>query len=263
MVAAALVAIAWALQGASSPVEGVGIDQKPGNPVPLDLTFRDEAGMPITLREAAAGKPILLAPVYYRCPQVCTMVLNGLLAGLKGLGPRAGDRFEAVAVSFDPREDAALAAAKKAAYLKRYDRPGAEPGWRFLTGEQGSINALCSAIGFRYRYDPVRGQFAHASALIVLTPDGRVSRYFFGIEYPSRDLRLAIAEAADGKSASLVDPLLLLCYQYDPATGRYGLAILRILRVLGIVTVTFIALGVWLLARRHRRSAALRGAPQG
>jgi protein SCO1/2 len=145
----------------------------------------------------------------------------------------------------------------------RYDRPGAEQGWRFLTGEQGSIDALCSAVGFRYRYDPVRGQFAHASALIVLTPDGRVSRYFFGIEYPSRDLRLAIAEASAGKSASLVDPLLLLCYQYDPATGRYGLAVLRILRVLGVLTATGIALGMYLLGRRHRRSVAVPVSPQG
>jgi len=263
MNAATAVAILWALQGAASPLEGVGIDQKPGNPVPLDVLFRDETGKPITLREAAAGKTILLAPVYYRCPQVCTMVLNGLLAGLKGLGPRAGDRFLAVAFSFDPREDAALASAKKAAYLKRYDRPGAEQGWRFLTGEQGSIDALCSAVGFRYTYDPRRGQYAHPSALIVLTPDGRVSRYFFGIEYPSRDLRLAIAEAAAGKSSSLVDPLLLLCYQYDPATGRYGLAILRILRTLGIATAAGVALGVWLLARRHRRSAAVRVSTPG
>jgi protein SCO1/2 len=263
MNAAAVVALLWALQNAGPPLQGVGIDQKPGNAVPLDAIFRDERGSPITLRQAAGGKPIVLAPVYYRCPQICTMVLNGLLVGLKGLGPRVGDGFVVVAFSFDPREDAALAAAKKAAYLKRYDRPGAEQDWRFLTGERASIDSVCAAVGFRYAYDAARDQYAHASALIVLTPDGRVSRYFFGIEYPSRDLRLAIAEAAEGKSGSLVDPLLLLCYQYDPATGRYGLAIFRILRSLGVVTTAGIALGIWLLARRHRRSASIRLSPQG
>src|SRR5262249_15165927 len=155
--------------------------------------------------------------VYYRCPQLCTQVLNGLLIGLKGTIPRAGKQFQVVTFSFDPTEDAALASAKKVAYVNRYDRPGAADGWRFLTGDSRSIDALCDAIGYRTAVDPRNGRFAHPSAIVVLTPDGRISRYFFGIEYASRDLRLAIAEASEGKSGSMVDPLLLFCYQYDPA----------------------------------------------
>jgi protein SCO1/2 len=190
------------------------------------------------------------------------MVLNGLLVALKALPSRAGESFEVIAVSFDPNEDASLAAAKKATYLKRYDRPGAKEGWRFLTGEPRSIDALCNAVGFRVVYDRRTDQYAHAAALIVLTPDGRVSRYLFGIEYPSRDLRLAIAEASSGKSGSLVDPLLLFCYRYDPATGRYGVAIFRILRTAGVVTAAALAMVVLTLARRHRRfRTAVQAAP--
>jgi protein SCO1/2 len=260
MTAAIVLALLGAVQSAAPPLEGVGIDQKIGSAVPLDLVFRDERGTPITLRQAAGGRPILLSPVYYRCPQLCTMVLNGLLVALKDLPLDAGDGFQVVSISFDPREDAALAAAKKAAYLKRYERPRASQGWRFLTGEPRSVDALCAAVGFRFSYDRRTDRFAHPSALIVLTPDGRVSRYFFGVEYPSRDLRLALAEAAEGKTGSLVDPLLLFCYQYDPATGRYGLAVLRMLRVLGVATAAAVALGVFLLSRRHRRSASPRAA---
>lgn len=251
-----IVALLWQ---AAPPLDKVGVDQKLGNPVPLDLVFRDESGRPITLRAAAAGKPVVLAPVYYRCPQLCTQVLNGLLVGLKGTIPRAGKQFQVLTVSFDPKEDAALASAKKAAYLKRYDRPDAAEGWRFLTGDSSSIDALLNSIGYRTVVDPSNGRFAHPSAIVVLTPDGRVSRYFFGIEYPPRDLRLAIAEASEGKSGSFVDPLLLLCYQYDPATGRYGVAILRILKLAGIATVIALGLGILSLARRHRRSPRAAG----
>lgn len=237
----------------ASPLEGVGIDQKIGAPVPLDLVFRDEAGAPITLREASAGKVVILAPVYYRCPQLCTLILNGLLTSLKGLSSRAGEDFQVVCFSFDPQEGPDLAASRKASTLKRYDRPGAEQGWRFLTGSSESVDALCRAIGYRTTRNEQTGLYAHPSAVMVVGPDGRIFRYFFGIEYPTRDVRLAIAEASAGKSGSLVDPVLLFCFQYDPATGRYGLAILRLLRGAGILTAIVLGVSILGLSRRHRR----------
>ncbi|RPH37042.1 MAG: SCO family protein [Planctomycetota bacterium] len=235
---------------AASPLEGVGVDQNIGGTVPMDLAFVDEKGTSLTLRDAAAGKAFILAPVYYRCPQLCTLVLNGLLTSLKS----AGSRYQVVTFSFDPREDAPLASAKKAAYLSRYDQPGSEQTWRFLTGRQESIDALCRAVGFRTSYNERTGQYAHPSALIIVAPDGRISRYFFGIEYPTRDLRLAIAEASAGKTGSIVDPVLLFCFQYDPATGRYGLAVLRLLRAGGLVTAVIVGIVIVRLARRHRRT---------
>jgi protein SCO1/2 len=249
LVVLALIAAAQA----ASPLEGVGIDQKIGGQIPLDLVFRDEAGAPVSLRRAAAGKTFILAPVYYRCPQLCTLILNGLVTSLKGMGPRVGEDFQVVAFSFDPREDAALASSRKAACLKRYDRPGTEQGWRFLTGSSESIDALCGTIGYRATYDARTGLYAHSSAVIVVGPDGRIFRYFFGIEYSTRDLRLAVAEASAGKSGSLVDPVLLFCFQYDPATGRYGLAILRLIRGAGVLTVFVLGLSILGLARRRRR----------
>jgi protein SCO1/2 len=249
---AVLLALLAATQSVS-PLEGVGVDQKIGNPVPLDLVFRDEAGAPVTLRQAAAGKTILLAPVYYRCPQLCTLILNGLLTSLKAMSARAGEEFQVVCFSFDPREEADLAASRKAATLKRYDRPGAEQGWRFLTGSTESIEALCRATGYRTTRDAKTGLYAHPSAVIVIGPDGRIFRYFFGIEYPTRDLRLAIAEASAGKSGSLVDPVLLFCFQYDPSTGRYGLAVLRLVRGTGLLTAIVLGVAILGLARRHRR----------
>src|SRR5262245_5629906 len=223
---------------AAAPLEGVGVDQNIGRSIPMDLVFFDEKGALVTLRQAAAGKAFILAPVYYKCPQVCTLILNGLLTSLKG----GAGRCQVVTFSFDPREDAALASAKKAAYLKRYDQPGAERTWRFLTGNRESIEALCGAVGFRTSYNEGTGQYAHPSALIIVAPDGRISRYFFGIEYPTRDLRLAVAEASAGRTGSIVDPILLFCYQYDPATGRYGLAILRLLRGAGFVTALIVGI---------------------
>jgi len=241
---------------AASPLEGVGVDQKIGGTIPMDLVFRDENGAPVTLRQAAAGKAFILAPVYYSCPQLCTLILNGLLTSLKG----GGSRHQVVTFSFDPREDGALASAKKAAYLKRYDQPGAGQSWRFLTGTRESIDALCGAVGYRTSYNERTGQYAHPSALVIVAPDGRISRYFFGIEFPTRDLRLAVAEASSGRTGSIVDPVPLFCYQYDPATGRYGLAVLRLLRGGGLLTAVIVGFVIYRLARRHRRT---RIAPAG
>jgi protein SCO1/2 len=256
---AALIAVLLAgSQSRPSPLDGVGVDQKPGAEIPLDLVFRDEQGGPVTLRQAAGKTPFLLAPVYYRCPQLCQQVLLGLLTGLKAMGPDAGTGFHVVTVSFDPAEDAALAVEKKKSTLRTYGRSGGESGWRFLTGDRESIERLCRSIGFRYSADPETGRFAHAAAVVVATADGRVSRTLFGIDYRARDLRLALAEAAEGKTGSIVEPLLLYCYRYDPETGRYGVAVLRLVRTGGLATAATVAVWIAVLSRRHRRRKLLR-----
>ncbi len=240
----------------SGPLAAADLLQQLGSRVTMDLSFRGERGEPVTLREAAGGKPFILALVYYRCPMLCNLILGGLLETLTALGPSAGGPFNVVTVSFDPREGPDLAAAKKANYLRSYRRPTAESGWRFLTDGAGSAERLCRETGFRISYDPATGQYAHASAILVLTPDGRVSRYFPGVAYPARDLRLALVEASAGKIGTVSDRLLLICFRYDPATGKYTLAVWRILRAAGAATVLGIAL---LLVRLSRRGG--RGTP--
>jgi protein SCO1/2 len=215
----------------------VGLDQKLDAQVPLDLKFSDEQGREVTLGSLFGHRPVVLALVYYECPMLCTEVLNGLVSALQTISFNAGNEFDIVVVSFDPGETPALAAQKKALYVKRYGRPGAETGMHFLTGREDAIHALTSAVGFRYQYDPSTDQFAHTAVLTVLTPAGHVSRYLYGIEYPPRDLRLALVEAADSKIGTAVDRALLYCYHYDPETGKYGLAIMNLVRLGGIMTV--------------------------
>lgn len=241
-------------------LEGVGIDQRLDGQVPLDLSFRDEAGRAVRLSDFFGKRPVLLALVYYDCPMLCTQVLNGLLSALNVVSFDAGKEFEVVIVSFDPREKPADAAAKKAAYLSRYRRPAADAGWHFLTGEAKAIAALAEAVGFRYRYDEALNQFAHASAVYVLTPSGRLSRYFFGIEYAPRDLRLAFVEAAGSRIGTPVDQVLLYCFHYDPKAGRYGAVIVNIVRLAGAATVAVLGLSIALLSRRRRR---LQPVPRG
>ncbi|HEV8379381.1 MAG TPA: SCO family protein [Tepidisphaeraceae bacterium] len=232
------------------------IDQRLNNPIPLDLTFRDEAGQQVQLKNYLGKKPAVLALVYYRCPMLCTMTLNSMSAAFKPLKLEMGRDFDVITVSFDPRETPDLAAAKKRAYVKEYGRAGADSGWHFLTGDEQSIKMLAESCGFNFFYDPRTDQFGHASAIMLLTPDGRISRYFYGLEYSPNDVRLGLIEAGGGKIGSKTDQLLLLCYQYDPATGRYGLAILRAVRIGGILT--FIALGTFIFfsLRRERRKNA-------
>jgi protein SCO1/2 len=227
-------------------LRGVGIDQRLNQQVPLDLQFRDETGRTAMLKEYFGNKPVVLALVYYQCPMLCTMVLNGLLDSLKQLQFDVGDQFNVVAVSFDPSEKPALAAAKKAVYVGLYARRKASAGWHFLTGDEASVRQLAEAVGFRYRYDPGTRQFAHATGIMVLTPQGRLARYFYGIRYPARDLRLALVEASAGKIGSPVDELLLFCCQYNPATGKYGLLISRVIQIAGLITV--LSLGALILA---------------
>ncbi|WP_031500022.1 SCO family protein [Bryobacter aggregatus] len=229
-------------------LSSVGIEQKMGAQVPLDLPFSDETGQRVTIRQYT-GKPIILALVYYQCPSLCNMVLNGLLRSVKTLSLQAGQDFEIVTLSFDPRETAQMAVAKKASYLRGYDRPGAEQGWHFLTGAERSTKVLADTVGFHYAYDNLTNQYAHSSAILVLTPDGRVAKYFYGIEYPVRDLRLGLIEAAGRRIGSPIDQVLLFCYHYNPANGRYGLVVMNVLRIGGLFTLgalsTFIFISLW------------------
>jgi protein SCO1/2 len=236
-----------------APLREIGFDQNLNQPIPLDVQFRDETGRTVPLRTYFGAKPVVLAFVYYSCPMLCSQVLSSLTNTLRTLSLAPAHDFEIVVISFDPRETPGLAAGRKAEYLARYDRPGAEAGWHFLTGDQASIRPVTQAAGFRYAWDEATEQFAHPAGVIVVTPDGRPARYLFGVEYGPRDLRLALVEASSGKVGSAVDSLLLYCYHYDPMTGRYGLVIMRLLRIAGIGTV--LALGIFIIAavRRERR----------
>ncbi|RPJ55083.1 MAG: SCO family protein [Acidobacteria bacterium] len=234
------------------PLTSVGIDQKLNSQVPLDLRFRDESGKQVRLGDFFGKKPVVLSLVYYECPMLCTLVLNGMLTSFKVLSFDIGKEFEVVTVSFNPRETAQLAAAKKESYLRRYDRPSAERGWHFLTGDEDQIAKLADAVGFRYAYDPKTEQYAHASAIMVLTPKGHVARYHYGIEYAPRDLRLSLVEASANKIGSPVDQVLLYCFHYDPLTGKYGLVIRNVLRLSGIATLVVLGGFIFLMLRRER-----------
>jgi protein SCO1 len=231
----------------------VGIDAKPGAQVPLDVTLRDEHGEQVRLAEMCAERPVILALVYYRCPMLCNMTMEGLVRGLKRVKLDAGKEFVVVTISFDPEETHQLAAAAKQTALARYERAGAESGWRFLTGDETEVRRLASAVGFNFRYDEARGQYAHAAGIMVLTPSGKVSRYLYGIDFRPRDLRLALVEASAGSVGSAADRVLLLCYHYDPATGSYGLAVFRVLRMAGAAMVLGLGLGIGLLLYRERK----------
>jgi protein SCO1 len=233
-------------------LRNIGIDQKLNTLIPLDLNVRDESGAQLKLGEYFGKRPVVLSFVYYKCPMLCDMVLNGMLRAFRAISLDPAKDFEIVTISFDPRETPALALAKKANYLEKYRRPSGAAGWHFLTADQDSIERLASAVGFRYRYDPKTDQFVHASGIMVLTPEGRLSRYFYGVEYPPRDLRLGIIEASERKIGNPVDRILLFCFHYDPSTGRYGLLITRIVRIAGTLTVFAMITGIVLLSRRKQ-----------
>jgi protein SCO1 len=232
----------------------VGFDQRLGETVPLDAVFRDEAGRAVRLGDFFGRRPVVLSLAYYECPMLCTVTLNGLASALDVVSFDPGKEFEVVTVSFEPRETPALAAAKKAAYLRRYKREGAAAAWHFLTGDAASIRRLTEAVGFKYAWDEATKQYAHASGVMVLTPDGRLARYLYGVEYAPKDLRLAIFEAAQGRILSPVDRLLLYCYHYDPTLGRYGRSVVALLRVGGVLTLA--GLGALVLGLRRREAGA-------
>jgi len=227
-------------------LNNIEIEQKLNAPVPLDLAFRDENGQAVKLGDYFGKKPVVLALVYYDCPMLCTEVLNGMVSAFSVLKFDIGKEFEVVTVSFDPREKPELARAKKATYLRRYGRPGAEQGWHFLTGEQPAIAALTKAVGFHYQWDTQTQQFAHATALMVLTPQGKIAQYYYGVEYSPKDLRLGMVEASQGHIGTMVDQVLLYCYHYDPRTGKYGAIVSRVMQIAGMITV--VLLGGFLIA---------------
>jgi protein SCO1/2 len=233
-------------------LENVGIDQKIGQQLPLDLVFKDESGRDVTLGEFFGTRPVVLALAYYECPMLCTQVLNGMTGALKTLSFDAGKDFDVVVVSIDPMDGFRLAADKKATYVRQYGRPATEGGWHFLTGKDASIKPLANAIGFRYAYDANLKQFAHGAAIYVATPKGLVARYFLGIDFAPRDLRLALVEASNNRLGSVTDQVLLLCYHYDPATGKYGVAILNAVRIGFIATVTGFLTFLFISLRRDR-----------
>jgi protein SCO1/2 len=240
----------------------VGIDQKLQAQVPLQLRFRDETGRDVQLSEYFNGKPVILVLAYYRCPMLCTQVLNGLAECIKAMPLAINQDFRVLTVSIDPRETSELAAEKKKTYLRSIATPEAEDGWHFFVGDESAIQQLSESVGYRFAYDAAKDQFAHGSGIMVLTPQGKVSRYFLGINYPSGDVKLSLVEAANGRIGSLADQLLLLCFHYDETTGRYTPAIMAMVRVLAVITLCivfgFILRSHW----RDRRRASGSQVPQ-
>ena len=246
-------------------LENVGIEQRLDSQVPPDLAFRDETGRAVRLGDYFGKKPLILNLVYYNCTMLCGEALAGLSSAMRLLKFCVGKEFDVVTVSFDPRETPEIAAAKKKDYVKRYGRSGADTGWHFLTGPAESVNALTKAVGFQYQYDPKINQFAHATAIMVLTPEGRISRYFYGVDFPPKDLRMGLVEASQGKIGNPIDAVLLYCYHYDPATGKYGAVIANILRVAAAATILILGGFIFIMLRLERslsRRATTR-APRG
>jgi protein SCO1/2 len=238
-------------------LNNIGIDQNLKQQLPLDLPFKDEAGRDVKLSEYFGKKPVILSLVYYECPMLCTETLNGMVSAFKVLKFDVGQEFEVVTVSFDARETPALAAEKKKNYLRQYGRPGAEQGWHFLTGPQTSIDAVTKAVGFHYAWDQKTQQFAHATALMLLTPDGKLAQYYYGVEFSPRDLRFGIIEASQGKTGTVVDQVLLYCFHYDPRSGKYGAVITRVVQLAGGITVLLLGGFMFLMFRlepKHQRA---------
>jgi protein SCO1/2 len=231
-------------------LRNVGFEPPLNGQIPPDLGFRDENGRDVRLGDYFGRKPVLLALVYYGCPMLCNQVEQGVVGSLKMLSFNAGSDFEVVFVSFDPRETPDMAAQKKVSAVSHYGRPDTASGWHFLTGGKQSIDSLTQAANFRYSFNEKSGIFAHASGIMLLTPDGRISRYFYGVEYPSRDVRLGLVDASAGKIGNPIDHLLLYCFQYDPSTARYSATILRILRLGGLFTIFTIVAGILIFRRR-------------
>jgi protein SCO1/2 len=238
-------------------LEGVGIEEHVNAQVPLDLTFLNEDGKRVRLRDYFTGdKPVLLTLNYYACPMLCTLQLNGLIDGFREMKWTPGDEFEVVTVSIDPKETPNLARLKKQNYMKDYGRPGAAKGWHFLVGNQKNITALADTVGFQYRYDPDTKQYAHAAATMVCMPDGRLSRYLYGVVYDPQTLRLSMVEASEGKVGSTLDRVLLFCCQYDASKGKYAPAAFNLVRGGGVLTMVVLAVVLIVFWRRERRRAA-------
>jgi protein SCO1/2 len=257
IIVAALPVIAAAQPGIPAGIvpqmlQNVGIDQNLNAQIPLELNFKDETGQTVRLGQYFREKPVVLALVYYECPGLCDRILNGLSEAMQQVSLNLGSDYQVVTVSFNPEETWQLAQAKKGNYIEKYHRGGAKEGWHFLTGDQASIKRLADTVGFHYKWDPVSKQFAHASAIMVLTPEGRIARYFYGIEYKPRDFRLGLVEASANKIGTTADQVLLFCYHYDPSTGKYGVIIAQVMRVAGTATVLALGGFVFIMIRRER-----------
>lgn len=243
-----------------SVTRDVAIDQRLNAQVSSDLTFTDEAGRKMTLGSYfAEGRPIVLNLVYYSCPMLCTDVINGMVAAMKAVKFNAGEHYTVLTISINPKESTTLAAQKRLGYLERYKRPSGDNGWHFMTGEESQIRRLADEVGFRYSYNPKSDLYVHAAGIMVLTPRGRVSKYLYGIDFSARDLQLSLQDASGGRIGSAVDQIKLYCFIYDPTTGRYGLAIMRILRLAAIGTVLAVASFVMISLRRERKSTKAAG----
>ena len=246
--------------GIPEALKKIGIEQKLGEQLPLDTEFKDEEGKLVRLGDYfKKGKPVIVAFVYFECPMLCNQVLNGLTGSLKGISFNAGSEFEVVAISFDAREFDATEVArnKKIGYMERYGRPGTEKGWHFLTGKQDSIDKVTTAAGFSYEWDAKTNQFAHAAAVMVATPDGKLSRYHYGIDYAPRDLKFSLMESGESRVGNAAEQLLLYCYHYDPASGKYGVAILNVIRLGGIATILGMGLMALVFWRRNKKKDQL------
>lgn len=238
-------------------LENVGIEQRLDAQVAPDLAFVDDTGRPVKLGDYFGKKPLILNLVYYNCTMLCGEALAGLAGSMKMIKFDVGNEFDVITVSFNPRETPALAAEKKADYVKRYGRPGAAAGWHFLTGPPESINALTKAVGFQYQYDAAKNQYAHATAIMVLTPQGRISRYFYGVDFPPKDLRMGLVEASSGKIGNLTDQVLLYCYHYDPTVGKYGAVVSNMLKLGGGLTILLVGGLLFILIRLDRSAKHL------
>jgi protein SCO1/2 len=242
-----------------APLREIGFDQRPGELVPLDAEFTDESNRTVQLGEFFGSRPVVMAFVYYECPMLCTQTLRSLASTFAVLSMTPGQHFDIVLVSIDPRETAHLAARRKAKVLERFEGSDVAGAWHFLTGETAEIDRVADAAGFRYTWDEQTQQYAHPAGIVVLTPEGRVARYLFGLDYGPRDLRFALVEASEGTIGSAVDAFLLYCYHYDPMTGRYGLVVMRVLRIAGVAMVLAIGTFIVVMLRRERRSAHAAG----
>jgi len=242
-------------------LENVGIEQHLDGQVPPDLMFRDETGNTVKLGDYFGRKPIILDLAYYNCTMLCGEVLLGLTGAMKMVSFNMGEEYDVITVSFDPKDTPELAAGKKKDYVQRYGRSGAQQGWHFLTGQPEAINTLTKAVGFQYQYDPRINQYAHATAIMVLTPQGKISRYFYGVDFPPKDLRLGLVEASQNKIGNPVDAILLYCYHYDPATGKYGAIVNNILQLGAGITILILGAMLFILFRMGPASAARQAGP--
>jgi len=258
-----LAAAAAAVEPVLPQNRGIDIEEHLGAAIPLDATFTDEAGKPVQLKSFFQGdRPVILALVYYTCPSLCNLTLNGMKVGFEDLSLKLGKDYQVVTISINPSETAELAAAKKQTYVEDIDQPGAAAGWRWLVGQKAEIDRVADAVGFRYRYDAADKQYLHASAIYAISPTGKISRYLYGIAFQPKDLKLALVEASEGKVGSTLDRLILYCHRYDAVTHRYTLAAMNVMRLGGVVTMLLLGGTLLVLWRREQRAAALAASPR-